>query len=261
MTDLPAGPRRYNEDEVSRLLKRATELQKSRASSPDPSGLTLAELEDVALEAGIDPGLLRRAAEELDTDTGPLEGWGPKLAGAPTRVVLERTLSFEAPESVFAQLVPAIQIAADSPGHASQVGRALTWHSQNPQNPRTLQVIVTVQPGQTLIRIEERYGGLAGALFGGIMGGVGGGVGMGLGGALAGILGSAAVAVVFPTAVIGGSYLIARAAFTAAVRKRGRRLRQLLDSLEEQLRVAAEGGGTGGTLPPGPAPGDQNSTV
>lgn len=252
MTDLPAGPRRYNENEVSRLLKRATELQKSRATSPDPSGLTLAELEEVALEAGIDPGLLRRAAEELDTDTGPLEGWGPKLAGAPTRVLLERTLPFEAPESVFAQLVPTIQIAADSPGQASQVGRALTWHSQNPQNPRTLQVIVTVQTAQTLIRIEERYGGLAGAIFGGVMGGVGGGVGMGLGGALGGLLGSAALAVAFPVGVIGASYLISRKAFSTAVRKRGRRLRQLLDSLEEQLRMAAEADGAGKTLPPGP---------
>lgn len=255
MTDLPAGPRRYNEDEVSRLLKRATELQRSRASSPDPTGLTLAELEDIALEAGIDPGLLRRAAEELDTTDGPLEGWGPALAGAPTRLLLERVLPFEAPESVFAQLVPTIQIAADSPGQASQVGRALTWHSQNPQNPRTLQVIVTVQTGQTLIRIEERYGGLAGAIFGGVMGGVGGGVGLGFGGALGGLLGSVAAAVAFPVAIIGASYLISRKAFSSAVRKRRSRLRQLLDSLEEQLRMAAEAGGTGKTLPPGPAPG------
>jgi len=52
MAELPA--RRYNEKEVARLLKRASELQRSSPAAPNPSGLTLTELEDIAREAGLD---------------------------------------------------------------------------------------------------------------------------------------------------------------------------------------------------------------
>ncbi|MEK9509892.1 hypothetical protein WI460_16955 [Gemmatimonadota bacterium Y43] len=243
MSQLPA-PRRYGEEEVSRLLKRATELQRAQPTSPEPSGLTLEELEEIALEAGIDPALLRRAADELDTVATPLDDLGSTLAGAPTRIVLERVLDHEVPATAFGPLVPIIQVAAEAPGQASQVGRSLTWHSHNPSNPRTLQVVVTVHRGQTTIRIEERYGGLVGAIFGGVMGGVGGGVGMGLGGALAGITGSAALAVAFPVGVLAASYGISRFAFQRIVRRRHKVARALMESIVEQLASSR-------SLPPG----------
>lgn len=238
MSELPTAPRRYGEDEVSRLLKRATELQRAQPTSPEPSGLTLRELEEIALEAGIDPSLLRRAADELDTVVEPLGDLGSTLAGAPTRIVLERVLDHEVPESAFGPLVPIIQVAAEAPGQASQVGRSLTWHSHNPSNPRSLQVVVTAHRGQTTIRIEERYGGLAGAIFGGVMGGVGGGVGMGVGGAVAGIAGSVALALAIPVAALGASYWISRAAYSRIVRRRHKVARSLMESLVEQLRAS-----------------------
>lgn len=250
MSDLPAGPRRYDEEEVSRLLKRASELQRSEPTYRDPSGLTLPELEEIAAEAGLDVQLLRQAATELDRQPVGEPGLAEALAGAPTRVLLERTLPFEVPDSAFGPLVPLIQIGADAPGQASQVGRSLTWHSQNPSNPRTLQVLVSVTDGATTIRIEERYGGLAGGLFGGIMGGVGGGVGIGVGGTLGGILGSAAMAVAFPVAILGASYVGARMIFRSIVRRRTRVLEELLRRLEEQLSSPAAGPGSSDA--PGP---------
>lgn len=252
MSDLPTRPRRYDEKEVSRLLERASELQRSQPAVADPSGLTLAELEEIALEAGLDPEYLRRAAHELDRPEVAGGGVGASLAGAPTRVLLERTLPVEVSPAVFDQLVPIIQIAADAPGQASQVGRSLTWHSQNPSNPRTLQILVSIQDGHTAIRIDERYGGWAGALFGGVMGGVGGGVGIGVGGTLGGFLGSTALAIGFPAAVLAGSYALCRSIYRRFVTRRIERLQELMDRMEAELLSAADASPP--PLPPSPSP-------
>jgi hypothetical protein len=59
--------RRYGDKEVGLILRRATEFQRQEpASAAEGGGLTLAELEEIAAEAGIDPRHLRRAASELD---------------------------------------------------------------------------------------------------------------------------------------------------------------------------------------------------
>ena len=62
--------RRYSEKEIGLILRRATEFQRSEPSAADPTGLTLAELQEVASEVGIDPAYLRRAAAELETGSG-----------------------------------------------------------------------------------------------------------------------------------------------------------------------------------------------
>ena len=107
----------------------------------------------------------------------------------------------EFPRERLEELVPVMQAATAGQGTASAVGRTLTWSSRTESNTSAQQVLVTVRDGQTLIRVEESFGGLAGGLFGGIMGGVGGGVGVGMGGALAGALGSVALAVAFPVGI------------------------------------------------------------
>ncbi len=61
--------RMYNEEEVSRLIRRAAELEAERSAAGRGTlseGLTLNELEQVAAESGIDPELLQQAARELD---------------------------------------------------------------------------------------------------------------------------------------------------------------------------------------------------
>lgn len=231
MTDLPA--RRYNEREVARLLKRASELQRSSSSAHSPSGLTLDELEDIAKEAGLDVTLLRRAAYELD-NTGPLN-LGERLAGGPLRVVFERVLPFEASESSCALLVPAIEAAFGGPGQLGHVARTFSWHASRPNSGRTQQVRVSMRDGQTMVRIEESFGALAGGLYGGVLGGVGGGVGIGAGGALGAALGSAVLMVGVPAAVIGATYWGVRAGFRKYVEIRRRALEHLLGDIADAL--------------------------
>lgn len=242
---LPAPARRYNEKEVALLLKRASELQRAAPSVRDPTGLTLRELEEIASEAGLDSAMLRQAAAELDAGLhGAQAGLATRLAGAPLRLVLERTVPSELLESTYAELLPLILTAADRPGFASQVGQTFTWTSQDQANVRQLQVMISSAGGTTRIRLEERYAGLAGGIFGGGLGGVGGGVGGGLGGALGGALGSLTLGVGIPAVVIALSYAGCRAIYRHTVNRRREVLERLLNDLEQRVSRPA---------PPAPA--------
>jgi hypothetical protein len=235
--------RRYGDKEVGLILKRAADLQRQDPAGTAGGGLTVEELEEIAAEAGIDPSYLRRAAQELDISATYLADEAPTLlTGAPLTVRLERTVVGELPESELDRLVPDIQQAADGHGQASLIGHTLTWRSNTSNTERSLLVDVSARDGQTHILIEERLHGLAGQLFGGLLGGVGGGIGLGIGlGVGLGALGSAAFAIAFPAAVIGGSYVMARSIFGSVARRRRRVLRDLLDRLTERVaRATAE---------------------
>lgn len=242
MDERAGSRRRYGDREVGLILKRAAELQRQEpTSAAEGGGLTLSDLEEIAAEAGIDPRLLRQAAAEIESGDDALMAEGlARVLGAPPTIKLERSVSGELPEADFERLVPEIQAAAESHGQASLLGRTLTWRSSTPQNERSLQVTITARGGRTRITIEERLHGLAGGLFGGLLGGVGGGVGFGVGfGVGLGALGSVAFAVLFPVAVIGGSYAAARTLFTSMARNRHRRLRDLLERLTEHVEAVS----------------------
>lgn len=240
MSDLPAAPRRYDEKEVGLLLRRAAELQRASPRVPDPSGLTLRELEDIAAEAGLDVSMLRQAAAELDSRIQPgAAGIGASLTGAPLRVVLERVVDGEFDPASYSELLPLVLTAADLAGHAGQVGQTFTWTSQDATNVRQMQVLVSSSNGRTRFRVEERYAGLAGAIFGGGLGGIGGGLGAGAGGALGGALGSVALGVGIPVGVIGLTYVGCRVFYRRYVARRRRVLERLLQELVEQLTPRA----------------------
>jgi hypothetical protein len=244
MTNSGGHRRRYGDKEVGLILKRAAELQRQEpAAAAEGGGLSLAELEEIGAEAGIDPRLLRRAAEELEASGAAFAGEGAARAlGAPIAIKYERVLSGEFPESEFERLVPEIQRAADGLGQAGVLGRTLTWQSTSRNNERTLHVSISSRDGKTRILIEERLGQMAGQLFGGLMGGLGGGMGLGVGlGVGIGALGSAVFAVAWPIGAITGSYLLARSIYRTSVRRRQRALRDLLDRLTEEVENMNEG--------------------
>jgi hypothetical protein len=232
--------RRYTDAEVRLLLEQASRVEGQRPSVRQPQGLTLAELEEVAAEAQIDVARLREAAYELDVlkSTRPA-GTAARLAGAPLRLDIRRVLPFEVDEAGLQGLVGMIGSATGDVGEPHFVGRTFVWNASTNAG-RRLSVRVSAQRGSTSIELEERYGELAGGLFGGVLGGVGGGVGLGAGGALAGVLGSAALAVVIPAVVIGGSYTACRLGFGAYVRRRAQRLNAVCDEVARYLGDAHE---------------------
>ena len=241
MTDPSQLPsRRYNEKEVADIIKRASELQQLESTSESTTGMSLTELEQVAREAGLDPALVRRAATDLDTRVSDQKP--SAFIGAPTNLVLERTIDGELPADEFETVVLEIQRELGL-GQASTLGRSLVWTMQGVSrrrvSSRTVQVTVTPRNGRTTIRMEEPLGQVAGGLFGGLMGGLGGGtsgIAMGIG---MGVFHSAPIAVGLIGGMVSASYLLARTIFGRTVRSRGERMQRLMSRLAEQVAATA----------------------
>jgi hypothetical protein len=236
MTPNPRSSRRYSDEEVQRLLNRAAELESQGGNLPAKvDGTSLAEIESIASEAGINPALIRQAARELESPTSGVTVVAPQSSfflGAPTVFELERVVPGEADQATLERLVPYLQRAADGMGHPSLMGKTLTWQSEDSSKTRTLLVTVSMGRSETRISIEERYGNMAGALFGGIIGGAGTGLGFGVGfGVGLGALGSALFATVFPFAALGGTWALARAIFRHQVHNRMRKVTKLMNQL------------------------------
>jgi hypothetical protein len=242
MTDPgPASSRRFNEKEVALIIKRASELQQTEASSDSSTGMSLAELEQVAREAGLDPALVRRAATDLDTRVTDQKPNG--FIGAPTALRLERTIDGEVPADEFETLVLEMQRELGQVGAASTFGRSLQWTVQGVDrrrvSTRTVQVTISPRDGRTTIRIEERLGGLAGGLFGGLMGGLGGGTGGLAAGVGIGMLHSGLAFAGIWGGIIAGSYLLARTIYGRVVSSRGEALQTLMSRLAEHVTATA----------------------
>jgi len=167
MTDPSNLPRLYDEKQVGKLLKRATELQREDPVRAAVSGgLSLAELEEIAGEAGIDPLFLRRAAAELASGGTDREGW-ERITGAPMTLVQEAVVAGELDQDGFERVVAAIQMTAHEHGQPSLLGRTLTWQAETASKQRTIQVTVISRNGETHIRTEERLHQMAAGLFAG----------------------------------------------------------------------------------------------
>ena len=242
MTDpIQLAGRRFNEKEVADIIKRASELQQVESTAESTTGMSLAELEQIAREAGLDPALVRRAASDLDTRVSDRQP-SPFL-GAPTTLVLERTIDGEVPADEYEAIVLEIQRELGGVGSASTLGRSLVWTMQRSHGPRartsTVQVTITPRNGRTTIRMVEQLSQLAGGLFGGLMGGLGAGTSgfaMGIG---MGVFDSAAITVAIIAGMITGSYALARTIFGRVAKGRGERLQRLMSRLAEHVTATA----------------------
>ncbi|MEZ4702357.1 MAG: hypothetical protein R2834_18640 [Rhodothermales bacterium] len=188
--------RTYSEDEMALLLERAAELQTRQARARERSnGLTLTELEAIAGEAGLDPALLRQAAEEMDR-------LGPSLLGKSTSTTathihveqwVDGDLTPEASEEVVdelrrrfesASMAAASGMAAGTWGGAGtveQVGRSLEWKHVSGYG---IETSIRMRPrGERVhVRLSQRVGlagdKIEGIFYGGVLAAVAGGVGL-----------------------------------------------------------------------------------
>ncbi len=255
MADPPVLSRHLSEREIRFVLKRSAELQRQEAEAVAESlgvgDLTLADLADIADEFGVDPYYVERAASELErtgVPTVPIDL--ARALGGPFTIRIDRTVDRELPAEELEDLIPEIEMAATSQkssaralrpsGHVSLGPRSLLWRQAGPDNLLSLQVTVRARQGRTLIAIEERLHGLAGLLHGLVTGGlgVGGGFGLGFVGGL--VLDSWAFALVFPPALLGGSFLLIRQILVMVARGRKRKLYDLVEVLHEHIADVSE---------------------
>lgn len=239
MAEMKSRDRKFNDEEVALIIKRAAELQQTQEVASEPSSaLTLSEVEQIAREAGIDPKLIRQAAHGLDrpSETSRPSPW----LGAPTRLVFERVVDGEIPVDEFEPLINEIRRTMGDNGVASVLGRTLAWTSsyqggRRHNNGRMVNINIVSRSGVTTIRVEEEMRNVAGALFGGLVGGGGGGttgitVGLGMG-----YFHSAPIAVALWVGMAGAFYTLARTIFVRMTIKREKELQELTSRLEEQV--------------------------
>lgn len=231
-------PRLYGEKEIGRILKRATDLQHREPSAP-AAGVTLAELEDIAAEAGIDPRYLRRAALELDTSRDA-SVW-TRVVGDELRLVREVTLEGELPQEGFERIVAAIQAQAHEHGQPSLLGRTLTWRAETANKSRTIQIVVSARDGGTQVRLEENLTQTAAGLFAGSTAGFGLGLGLGVGLPIGmEVIGSVLFAVAAPIGMVATSYVAARAIYRQIVKRRTRAIDDLFQRVVEEARASID---------------------
>jgi hypothetical protein len=255
----PAPRRRYADQDVQAIVRRAAELE---ATNPTASGqMTIGGVEALAAEVGIPAELVRTAAREISTGPPVAGPVGPprrnRLIGGPTRILLERVVDGEVPDGEFPVMVDEVRRVLGNVGQVSQLGRSFTWTAVGGSSGRMLEVVVSVRGGRTRISIQENLKNLIGGIFGGIGGGMGGG---GLGpmlGILSGGMGmGGAIAAVIAPAWLTLTYATARTIYHYAARRRMRQLEKLADRLEAVARelVAANTEALGNPGRPGLLP-------
>ncbi len=145
--------RRYTDQEVTRLLQRAADLDRDSSAGAVARGLSLTELRDIAAEAGIDPGAVTRAATEL-TSQAPSRAAALVLGASP---VVRRTAAVPASldRAALGRLVEVIDAEVPAQGTVGEALGSVRWTSTN----RFLSRQVVLQPGEeeTVMRVEERF--------------------------------------------------------------------------------------------------------
>ena len=146
--------RRFTDREIGLILRRAVELEDGSPSTgvSTARGLTLRELQEIAKEAGIDPGMVGRAVAEMESRRGlePLSIWGP--SGVRREV---RTVPGEMARDGVGELMRIVDQEVEAQGTVVEALGGVRWTS----NTRFLSTQVSIEPSgeDTLLRVEERY--------------------------------------------------------------------------------------------------------
>ncbi len=228
-------PRQYGPEEVQEILQRTSSLE--RKKQLDRPTMELSEIEAIAREAGLDPVMVRRAAQEFEQKRGE-KSLGTRLAGAPLRHVFEREVEGELTTATHELLAAEIRTTMGPQAIMSQVsavGRTLHWSGFS--RAGVIELNIFPRDGKTIIRVEVNSGQLAGSLFGGLMGGIGGGLGTNL-------LWMLPITAHLPwytgvgafSATLVGAWGFARLLYGAAVNRLNGRVDGLMEKLERIVR-------------------------
>ncbi|NNF58600.1 MAG: hypothetical protein HKN04_10190 [Rhodothermaceae bacterium] len=157
--------RTYTEREIKALLERAAHLQAS-SDEDGGHGLTLAELEQIAAESGIDPKFLRVAAREAETGLSPHDVAGQTS----THVFVERTVPGTLSDTEWESVVLRLrkQFSSDlsgsfgqgpqfGPGVTEELGTMREWRHTTGLGVSTTVTIRSIE-GVQHVRVQRRVG-------------------------------------------------------------------------------------------------------
>ena len=123
--------RRFNEAEVAAIFEKAAEAQHTGARQlPSGEGMTLAELQAIGSEAGIDPQLVARAAHALDKGG---RSTSRRFLGLPIGVGRTVDLGRKLSDNEWERLVVDLRETFDARGNIRQEGSFRQWTNGNLQ--------------------------------------------------------------------------------------------------------------------------------
>jgi len=142
--------RRYSEDEAADIFRLAAELEeRSPRAIVRTDGLTVAQLQEIGREAGLNPDLIARAATSATTSVSAkaIRSFGLPL-GVGRTIELDRPLS----DQEWEQLVSDLRQTFDARGVLRHDGPFREWSNGN------LHVLVEPTPGAHRIRFRTSNG-------------------------------------------------------------------------------------------------------
>jgi hypothetical protein len=138
--------RRFNDQEVARILERAIQPQTPSALKPSSGeGLTLAQLQDIGREIGLTPEAIAQAASSVDLgDRQTIR----RMLGLPIGVGLTAKLGRRLSDEEWQRLVVDLRETFDARGSVREEGAFRQWTNGN------LQVLLEPTPDGNQIRLR-----------------------------------------------------------------------------------------------------------
>ena len=146
MPDEPMDLRRFTDQEVHEILKRAVEKAPSRALARS-EGLSLGELKAIGEEVGIDPVRLEEAARSVALGRGNRSN---PVLGGPTILDLEREVEGEFDPEDTPEILSLIRRAMGQQGEVDEIHGSLEWRAKGDSGERY--VTLAAKDGTTTIR-------------------------------------------------------------------------------------------------------------
>lgn len=207
---------RYTDTQLALILKRAAELQ---ASGEEPTH-SLASIQQLGEQVGIDGDLIARAAESLPAD--PQSGFS--LSGTSSAYRTSRRVPVAISTVDHGRLAALIRDHMTGLGELRPVGEGFEWHSGASDN----KTLIAVAPAgdHTRVRVDLRQHGQKAALY----------LGAGLLTMVAGVAGVIASPVIGGAMFVGmgvGSFIAARTAWDRIAARNRRRVESLLDEIND----------------------------
>jgi len=152
---VPDPARRFTDQEVALVLKRAAEVEERRALS-SAKGLTLAELQDIAREVGLSPEAIAEAVTGLATKS---RSQTPEFLGAPLSAKVARGVPGLLDQEALRQLIRVVEDRLDATGTVTDALGTVRW-TRAPHGDRfesTTQVSFSQAGGETQIHVTQRF--------------------------------------------------------------------------------------------------------
>jgi hypothetical protein len=145
LSEIPIKDRKFTDEEVRQILKKAVEGTPSRALQ-ERDGLSLLEIKAIGGEVGIDPDRIEDAARSLTLRGGPRNN---PIVGAPTTLEFEAKVEGELGEEDTPEVLVAIRRNMGHQGTVTEIHGSLEWRVSGDVGERY--VTVSSRDGVTTI--------------------------------------------------------------------------------------------------------------